>query len=269
MQVNEEIPVIENDGFVLTSDKRSKDFLLTFAYSEKTAYFCFHHALTDAHGAVRFVKSFIAEYLRRSTGEDLFVPEELNPATPPKNEEYENPYSYITHQEHPFNLKSTKGFSVPEEDIENTSRHLRVSIPTDCILKISKNAESTFVSVIVMLLSNAISRAYPAHEKPIKIYCPVDMRSMLGCPETLQHCCYVEGTHSSPVGYLEGIFIKAEYRNHGFAKELLKECEKWAKEKGCTEFASDCELDNDDSFRFHRAMEFEEANRIICFKKDI
>lgn len=190
MQVNEEIPVIENDGFVLTSDKRSKDFLLTFAYSEKTVYFCFHHALTDAHGAVRFVKSFITEYLRRSTGEDLFVPEELNPATPTKNEEYENPYSYITHQEHPFNLKSTKGFSVPEEDIENTSRHLRVSIPTDCILKISKNAESTFVSVIVMLLSNAISRAYPAHEKPIKIYCPVDMRSMLGCPETLQHCCY-------------------------------------------------------------------------------
>ena len=57
--------------------------------------------------------------------------------------------------------------------------------------------------------------------------------------------------------------LKAE----GFIE--LKECEKWAKEKGCTEFASDCELDNDDSFRFHRAMEFEEANRIICFKKDI
>ena len=92
-------------------------------------------------------------------------------------------------------------------------------------------------------------------------------------PVGFAHCQlrtdYVEGTHSSPVGYLEGIFIKAEYRNHGFAKELLKECEKWAKEKGCTEFASDCELDNDDSFRFHRAMEFEEANRIICFRKDI
>ena len=80
---------------------------------------------------------------------------------------------------------------------------------------------------------------------------------------------YVEGTHSSPVGYLEGIFVEDKYRNKGYAKELLQECEKWAKEKGCTEFASDCELDNDDSFRFHRAMEFEEANRIICFKKDI
>ena len=80
---------------------------------------------------------------------------------------------------------------------------------------------------------------------------------------------YVEGTESSPVGYLEGIFVSHEYRARGYAMELLSECEKWAKEKGCTEFASDCELDNLDSFRFHMALGFEEANRIICFRKDI
>ena len=80
---------------------------------------------------------------------------------------------------------------------------------------------------------------------------------------------YVEGTETSPVGYLEGIFIVETYRHNGYAKELLKECEKWAKDKKCSEFASDCELDNNDSLRFHMAMEFEEANRIICFKKNI
>ena len=78
---------------------------------------------------------------------------------------------------------------------------------------------------------------------------------------------YVEGTDTSPVGYLEGIFIKEEYRRKGYAKELLSECEKWAKEKGCKEFASDCETDNDSSFSFHMAMGFSEANRIICFTK--
>lgn len=31
---------------------------------------------------------------------------------------------------------------------------------------------------------------------------------------------YVEGTESSPVGYLEGIFVKEEYRIRGIAKEL-------------------------------------------------
>ncbi|MDE6845684.1 MAG: GNAT family N-acetyltransferase [Lachnospiraceae bacterium] len=40
---------------------------------------------------------------------------------------------------------------------------------------------------------------------------------------------YVEGTETSPVGYLEGIFIMENYRNRGYAKELLNECEKWAK----------------------------------------
>ena len=51
---------------------------------------------------------------------------------------------------------------------------------------------------------------------------------------------YVEGTESSPVGYLEGIFVKEEYRKNGYAKELLIACEIWAKESGCSEFASDC-----------------------------
>lgn len=78
---------------------------------------------------------------------------------------------------------------------------------------------------------------------------------------------YVEGTETTPVGYLEGIFIKEGFRNKGYAKELLAACEAWAKDKGCKEFASDCEIDNIDSFFFHKAMNFIEANRIICFIK--
>lgn len=80
---------------------------------------------------------------------------------------------------------------------------------------------------------------------------------------------YVEGTDSSPVGYLEGIFVEEKYRKQGHAKELLKHCEAWAKEVGCTEFASDCELDNTGSLAFHLKMGFEEANRVICFMKKL
>ena len=80
---------------------------------------------------------------------------------------------------------------------------------------------------------------------------------------------YVEGTDSSPVGYLEGIFVLEVYRKQGYAAELLDACEQWAKEKGCCEFASDCELENTDSLAFHKAMGFEEANRIICFTKKL
>lgn len=80
---------------------------------------------------------------------------------------------------------------------------------------------------------------------------------------------YVEGTESSPVGYLEGIYVADEYRKQGVARELLSACESWAKAKGCTEFASDCEVDNTESLQFHLNVGFEEANRIICFTKRI
>ena len=80
---------------------------------------------------------------------------------------------------------------------------------------------------------------------------------------------YVEGTNTSPVGYLEGVFVDTPYRKHGYAKVLLAACEAWAKEQGCAEFASDCELHNTDSLQFHLNVGFEEANRIICFRKTL
>lgn len=103
----------------------------------------------------------------------------------------------------------------------------------------------------------------------IQFFLKYDQDVPIGFAQCQLRYDYVEGTETSPVGYLEGIFIKEEYRHKGYAKELLSECEKWAKEKGCKEFASDCETDNDSSFSFHMAMGFKEANRIICFTKKL
>lgn len=78
---------------------------------------------------------------------------------------------------------------------------------------------------------------------------------------------YVEGTSSSPVGYLEGIYVNEAHRRRGHARELVRACEAWAAARGCEEFASDCELGNEASLAFHQRAGFEEANRIICFAK--
>lgn len=93
--------------------------------------------------------------------------------------------------------------------------------------------------------------------------------SVVGFAQCGLRCDYVEGTGSSPVGYLEGIFIEENFREKGYAKALLRQCELWAKERGCSEFASDCELDNVDSFRFHLKCGFAEVGRIICFTKKL
>lgn len=78
---------------------------------------------------------------------------------------------------------------------------------------------------------------------------------------------YVEGTHTSPVGYLEGIYVREAFRGQGLARALLSACEGWARERGCAQFASDCELDNAGSIAFHLGAGFAEANRIVCFTK--
>ena len=70
-----------------------------------------------------------------------------------------------------------------------------------------------------------------------------------------------EGVSNDPRGTQGG--------RRGYAKALLSRCEAWAREQRCAEFASDCELGNDESLGFRLAAGFEEANRIICFKKKL
>lgn len=40
----------------------------------------------------------------------------------------------------------------------------------------------------------------------------------------------MEGTESSPVGYLEGTFVLPEYRGQGVAMEMVQEVMKWGRE---------------------------------------
>lgn len=80
---------------------------------------------------------------------------------------------------------------------------------------------------------------------------------------------YVEGTDTRPVGYLEGIYVREQYRKRGIAGNLVRLGEAWAREMGCRQMASDCELPNEASREFHLRCGFSEANRIVCFVKDI
>lgn len=78
-----------------------------------------------------------------------------------------------------------------------------------------------------------------------------------------------EGCLSSPVGYLEGWFVADDARGLGVGRRLVTAGEQWAAEHGCTEFASDAELDNDVSLRAHVALGFEGICDIRCFRKAI
>jgi len=80
---------------------------------------------------------------------------------------------------------------------------------------------------------------------------------------------YGEGCETSPVGYIEGWFVQEEFRGKGIAGVLTQAAENWAREKGCTEMASDTWLENETSIRAHLKMGYVEVERLVHFVKQL
>lgn len=80
---------------------------------------------------------------------------------------------------------------------------------------------------------------------------------------------FVEDCQSENVGYLEGWFVDPEYRQHGIGGGLVLAAERWARDKGCTEMASDAELDNELSLQAHTKLGYNETSRLVHLRKDL
>lgn len=80
---------------------------------------------------------------------------------------------------------------------------------------------------------------------------------------------YVNGCKTSPVAFLEGIYVVPAARRHRVARQLVQAIEAWAASKGCTELASDAALDNAASHAMHGALGFEETQRVVYFRKPL
>ena len=91
----------------------------------------------------------------------------------------------------------------------------------------------------------------------------------LGMVEVSRRSDYVNGTDTSPVAFLEGLFVVPQARKKGIARALVAEAERWAKNKGCSEFASDALLENTASHDMHSALGFAETERVVYFKKSL
>ena len=78
---------------------------------------------------------------------------------------------------------------------------------------------------------------------------------------------YADGCDTSPVAYLEGWWVDEDVRRRGVGRALIGAVEDWAREGGFHELGSDALLDNTLSHQAHRALGFEERERVIYFRK--
>jgi|SRR5580692_3178888 aminoglycoside 6'-N-acetyltransferase I len=72
-----------------------------------------------------------------------------------------------------------------------------------------------------------------------------------------------------PVGYVEGWYVTEAHRRQGIGVALLRAAEDWARTQGCTEMASDTQLNNVLSQHAHESLGFQIAERSILYRKPL
>lgn len=113
----------------------------------------------------------------------------------------------------------------------------------------------------------AISLAQPERFLQLMMYDA--LRRPVGFIEGSIRSDYVNGTESSPVGFVEGVYVTPAWRRKGVARQLYAAIGDWAKARGCRELASDALIDNETSQRAHRALGFKETERVVYFTRKL
>ncbi|WP_254604954.1 aminoglycoside 6'-N-acetyltransferase [Sphingomonas bacterium] len=95
----------------------------------------------------------------------------------------------------------------------------------------------------------------------------LDGSAVIGFAEASIRRDHVNGCNTSPVAFLEGLAVSPAYRRRGFARALTRAVEAWGGTRGCRELGSDADLQNDEGRALHRALGFEERERVVFYRK--
>lgn len=76
---------------------------------------------------------------------------------------------------------------------------------------------------------------------------------------------FVDGCIGGPVGYIEGIYLQPSHRGGGRGRRLIEFAAEWARCHGCTNLATDAEIDDLAAQDFYRRIGFAERWRTVGF----
>jgi len=102
-------------------------------------------------------------------------------------------------------------------------------------------------------------------EGAVFLACAADGEAVGFAEVRLRHD-HVNGTGSSPVGFLEGWYVKPQWQGRAVGRALLAEVQAWTRDAGCSELASDSRQEDVEAHAAHRACGFVETERVVYFR---
>ena len=90
--------------------------------------------------------------------------------------------------------------------------------------------------------------------------------ALMGFAEVAIRQDYVNGCEHRPALFLEGIYVRPEYRGQGVARAMVAAAAGFGVQNGCREFASDVLIDDHDSLAAHARLGFTETERVVYFR---
>ena len=107
----------------------------------------------------------------------------------------------------------------------------------------------------------------PARFRQFMAYSPSS--EAIGLAEASLRSDYVNGTESSPVAFVEGLYVVPQARRKGVARALVVAASEWGRRAGCSELAWVAVLENSIRHVVHRALGFEETVRVVYFRRKL
>lgn len=160
----------------------NKRYLFRVYYYEKRISVEFHHALSDAYGASRFLMTLTAVYLRL-TGKEIPCGESvLDVNSPPEPEELED--AFLRYATSKVKSKRSRGFvyhfkakKLPKHHISITTGYMPVASLKEVSHKYGVTITEFLAAVLLETMYNLQNEQNKSKPKPVSVQIPVNLRN--------------------------------------------------------------------------------------------
>ena len=182
-------PLTEKNGFVDIDSAEANEYLLTVSYYKNHIFSEIFHGLTDGMGINLFLRVLLKTYYELKENRSFDCGNIKSVWDAPDEDEWKDPMSHPMKTEHHFTLRKQKSFEFKSEQIDSDNVRLyKFSVPEKLLVDYAKKYEGGVSGAIALTLARAIDCIELENDLPIKIACPMDVRKMLGCAETMRNC---------------------------------------------------------------------------------